>query len=105
MCSVMQRGTVPAMYQKPAGTRLGSRAAIWPFLHDKPGSQMPTVDVLLRLEDERELLAPAVAHWQQVQQLEAAVSTARLQLLQEQQEHGSKLIKLQGQQASCTHTA
>lgn len=48
--------------------------------------------------DHREVLAPAVAHWQQVQQMEAELGTTKLQLLTDQQEHSSKLIRLQQHQ-------
>lgn len=51
-----------------------------------------------RLVAERELLAPAVAHWQHVQQLEEQVAATELHLLKDQQEHGSKLMALQQQQ-------
>jgi hypothetical protein len=45
--------------------------------------------------DQREVLAPAVAHWQQVQQMDRELGAAKLQLLKDQQEHGSKLIRVQ----------
>jgi hypothetical protein len=48
-----------------------------------------------RLADQRELLAPAVEHWQHVQQMEADVNTTKLNLLSEQQQHGSRLLQLQ----------
>jgi hypothetical protein len=51
-----------------------------------------------RLERVREVLAPAVAHWQQVQELEARVSETKLQLLTDQQEHGGQLLQLLHQQ-------
>lgn len=56
-----------------------------------------------RLVDEREVLAPAVAHWQEVQLLEAAVAASKLQLLSDQQEHGSRLLKAQALQVCAGH--
>jgi hypothetical protein len=56
-----------------------------------------------RLVDEREVLAPAVAHWQEVQQLEAAVDASKLQLLSDQQEHGNRLIRAQELQVCLGH--
>lgn len=53
-----------------------------------------------RLEDQREQLAPAIAHYQQVQLLAAEVDATRLKLLTDQQDHGSLLLQLQSQQAS-----
>jgi hypothetical protein len=54
--------------------------------------------LLCSLETEREALAPQVAHWQAVQQQEAQLLSSRLQLLQDQQEHGIKLMQRQQQQ-------
>lgn len=50
------------------------------------------------LETERDQLAPHVAHWQKVQQMEAEFSTAKMKLLQDQQKHGSRLITYQQDQ-------
>lgn len=47
-----------------------------------------------RCEAERELLAPAVAHWQHVQQLQDDAAAAELQLLEDQQAHGTHLMQL-----------
>lgn len=60
----------------------------------------PVVALLRRLEDQREALAPAVAHWQAVQQMETEVDATRLQLLTDQQEHGNKLLALQARQVT-----
>jgi hypothetical protein len=57
-----------------------------------------SLHILHSLESEREALAPHVAHWQAVQQQEAQLLDSRLQLLQDQQEHGSKLMQRQQQQ-------
>lgn len=50
------------------------------------------------LEAEREQLAPHVAQWQKVQQMETEFNSTKLQLLQDQQQHGSKLINYQQDQ-------
>lgn len=42
-----------------------------------------------------------MTHWQEVQQLQEIVSTTKLQLLTDQQAHGSKLLVLQAQQVGC----
>lgn len=56
-----------------------------------------------RLEDQRELLAPAVAHWRQVQEMEQEVTCTKLQLLVDQQEHGSLQLRAQQQQVHQQH--
>lgn len=54
------------------------------------------------LDTERDQLAPHVAQWQKVQELESQYKTARVQLLKDQQEHGTALINYQQQQVSTT---
>jgi outer membrane biogenesis lipoprotein LolB len=54
--------------------------------------------LMCSLESEREALAPHVAHWQTVQQQEAQLLSSRLQLLQDHQDHGTKLMQRRQQQ-------
>lgn len=80
------------VYLAAAGSSCNS---LWPFWNTWFCSL-----VCGRLADHRELLAPAVEHWQQVQQLDADFDSNKLQLLTEQQRHGSRLLQLQTHKVS-----